>query len=119
MLLYPCRSVSNSGNSVSNLASNSGSSLVPMKDWNKEGLKVSKAMRFFLPKSPRDRTSFWPGAFIGEGSPNTRAFSMRKPFPENPFPLTFDRPNEDSYYSYMASEARVSGIAMHLLLKDR
>lgn len=29
-----------------------------MKDWNKEGLFLAKGFRFYLPKSPRDRSSF-------------------------------------------------------------
>lgn len=90
-----------------------------MKDWNKEGLFLAKALRIPLPKSSRDRSSFWPGAFIGEENPDTRVFSMRKPFPPSPFPLTFDQPNEDYYYFHSLAEEWHTGIAMHVLLKKR
>lgn len=97
--------------------------LVVEKDWDKEGILIAESTRAFLDKESASQPTHWPGALIGEASPVSHVFSMRRPFPKNPYPLVYPLPfnklGEDPYFFYTKAEARLPGIEMYLLLKWR
>lgn len=97
--------------------------LIVTKDWNKEGILIAESTRSFLDKESAAQLSHWPGALIGEAGPASHIFSMRRPFPKNPYPLVYPLPfnklGEDPYFFYTKAEARLPGIEMYLLLKRR